>query len=96
VDPTDSNVIYVGTNSQGIFKTSDGGATWIRPTDRMKRGSVWNITVSPASTSVVYAGTHDGLFRSLDGGLTWTGISKGMKSYNVLAVAIDPSRPQTI
>ena len=29
VDPSSSQIIYAGTNSEGIFKSSDGGTTWV-------------------------------------------------------------------
>ena len=28
VDPTDENIVFVGTERNGIFKSVDGGATW--------------------------------------------------------------------
>ena len=28
VSPADANVVYVGTESLGLFKSADGGATW--------------------------------------------------------------------
>jgi photosystem II stability/assembly factor-like uncharacterized protein len=70
--------------------------TWVRPVDRMNRGTIWNVTLAPSSPGTIFAGTHDGLFRSADSGVTWKGIHKGMKSYNVLGLAIHPSSPETI
>lgn len=30
VDPFDDRIVYVGVESEGFFKTTDGGATWRR------------------------------------------------------------------
>lgn len=36
VDPSDPAVAYVGTEGNGIFKTTNGGATWTRLRNGLK------------------------------------------------------------
>lgn len=64
VDPDDPDVVYMGTERNGIVKTRDGGVTW----RRLRRGmrhiaagypEVWDIAVSPSDPRIVIAATAD-------------------------------------
>ncbi len=86
MDPKNPNVIYAGTGEgyfnidgirgAGVFKTTDGGATWTRlaSTTTADFYYVNDIVVSPASSQRLYAATGAGVFRSLDDGASWTRI----------------------
>ena len=58
-DPTHSNVVWVGTqNTRGIFKSTNGGATWTRKDQGVieKEGITFRgITVDPTDSDIVYA-----------------------------------------
>jgi photosystem II stability/assembly factor-like uncharacterized protein len=75
VDPKNQSLIYAGSPEGGLWKTSNGGATWNVvseniPTPFMKIASV---ALDPANSSIVYAGTTGGkIYKSTDGALTWT------------------------
>src|SRR5262245_47919654 len=83
IDRNDPNVIYAGTGEgffnfdairgAGIFKSSDGGATWSRlaATTTTDFYYVNDIVVSPNNGRRVYAATRSGAWRSVDGGLNW-------------------------
>ncbi len=96
MDPNDHNTIYAGTGdlnfgsfsmgSQGILKTTDGGANWVilaadvfgpayaEPAGQFPQyDAVGKVRVDPNNSSRVVAGTKKGLFFSYDGGVTWTG-----------------------
>lgn len=79
--PTDTNIIYVGANKGGIWKTTTGGNSWTPLGDQLPWCSVGNIVVDRLNPSILYITiglnenwTHFGLgiYKSLDGGLTWT------------------------
>jgi len=64
VDPSDPDVVYMGTERNGIVKSSDGGTTW----QRLRKGirhvtinypEVWDIDVSPFNPRLVIAATAD-------------------------------------
>jgi hypothetical protein len=81
-DPTDTQVMYVGTGEgygnidnvrgAGIFRTADGGVTWalLPATQTSTFYYVKRLAVHPA-TGDVYAATSTGLQRSQDDGGTW-------------------------
>ena len=79
-----TQVIYLGTHAGGVWKTTDGGLTWLPKTDRMPSLSIGAVALDPANPEIVYAGTGSpfdgvglyfsksrGLYKSLDGGETW-------------------------
>ncbi len=73
VDPNDDQTVYAGIDGNGVFKTTDGGSTWVEvgaavtELDRVQALAFDNQV--PAN---LYAGTNgDGVFRSADGGTSW-------------------------
>ena len=87
IDPTNHNIIYVGTGdfdgggflSNGIMKTTDGGATWTN-TGNMEFGScaVSAIAIDPENPQLITVAAGRGasavtsLWNSTDGGATWS------------------------
>ncbi len=90
VAPSNPNVIYVGTGEAdmrsdisfgaGMFKSSDGGATWTAIGLRETR-QIGRILVDPRNPDVVLVAAlghaygpnpERGVFRTTDGGRTWT------------------------
>lgn len=87
--PTDNSTIWIGAPAGGLWKTTDGGASWSTLTDLLPNLGVSDIAIDPADTDIMYMATGDkdgqdtytyGLLKSTDGGNTWntTGLS-----YNV-------------
>ena len=82
VDPSDENVVYVGAADGGIFKTTDGGDSWIPIFDDIPTMSIGSLALDPENPNVVFAGTGEanpsadsipgsGLYKSIDGGQSW-------------------------
>ena len=72
VDPNDASTVYAGIEGAGVFKTTNGGASWAAtaPTPDLR---VQALAIDGQSPAVVYAGTNGGgVFRSDDGGASWT------------------------
>jgi hypothetical protein len=63
-DPSDAsgNTYYVGSANGGVWKTTDGGTSWVALMDRVLVGGgriavpIGGLAVSPSSPSVLYAG----------------------------------------
>ncbi|MFM8395967.1 MAG: hypothetical protein ACKOB4_18765, partial [Acidobacteriota bacterium] len=88
-DPGNPETIYVGTGEgvaaferdtqgdfrgAGIFKTTDGGASWLRLTATATADFYFvnDIVVSRVDPKRIYAATRSGVWRSLDGGASWS------------------------
>ncbi|MEA2569899.1 MAG: hypothetical protein QOI24_1900 [Acidobacteriota bacterium] len=63
IDPTNPRVMYAGTVSGGVFKTSDGGERWNPLTDALANLSIGAMAMDPKDTNTIYAGTGEGYFR---------------------------------
>lgn len=72
----DNNILYAGTATAGIWKSTDVGANWNLMTASLPIKSVRALAIDPNTTQIVYAGSDfDGkVYRTLDGGNTWTAI----------------------
>jgi len=66
VHPVNPNIIYRGTNSGGVWKTVDGGATWHPLFDHQDGrgvGEAGGIALDPNDLDVVYVGISDHVFQ---------------------------------
>jgi len=87
IHPTNTNNMWVGSVSGGIWKTTNGGASWSPVNDFMANLAVSAMVINPTNPNIMYAGTGEGVyirnssfqggvqgagvFRSNDGGTTW-------------------------
>ena len=82
IDPANSNIMYAGTgeptyaqmygwSGYGVFKTTNGGATWTVINSGMGNLVVADIVLNPDNSQVIVAGTRDGIFKSSDAGSSW-------------------------
>jgi photosystem II stability/assembly factor-like uncharacterized protein len=83
IDPTDPDTMYGAGVAGGVWKTTDGGASWRPLDDLMLNLAVCALAIDPTDPDVIYAGTGEGyypidqfvpglgIFRSGDGGESW-------------------------
>jgi hypothetical protein len=78
IDATNANVAISAAESGGLFKTTNGGATWFH-LDGLKPFRMVDVVISPSNPNIVHAtAVNDtrtinggGIWRSVDGGTTW-------------------------
>lgn len=65
IDPNNPSTMYAGAVSGGIWKTTDGGATWHPQNDFMANLAIMTMAFDPtvANRSVIYAGTGESVLR---------------------------------
>jgi photosystem II stability/assembly factor-like uncharacterized protein len=102
----DPDIIYAGTASGGLWKSTSGGTSWMPIFDNESTASIGAVAIDPSNASVVWVGTGEGnprnslnggygVFRSLDAGKTWT--SMGLeKTRHIHRILIDPSDSNTV
>lgn len=67
IHPTNPSVMWVGSASGGIWKTTDAGASWFPLDDFMASLSVGCMAIDPINPDVLYAGTGEGFFDAAEG-----------------------------
>ncbi len=108
LDPYDPNIIYIGSPSGGLWKTTDEGANWTPLTDNQPVLGVSAIAIDPDNTDIIYIGTGDkdagdnysiGVLKSTDGGTTWniTGLDWTINQNRTIAkLLINPDNPDIL
>ncbi len=104
VDPKVPGTLYAGSSQRnsagtigGVFKSTDGGASWTRSVSGLTNLSVQALAIDPITTTNLYAGTlGGGVFKSTDGGATWNAMNSGLSNTVISALAVDPKVPTTI
>ena len=56
IDPTNTNIMYLGAAQGGVWKTSDGGTTWTELTDTQPTLAVGSIAIDPANHLNIFVG----------------------------------------
>ncbi len=111
IDPMNSAIVYVTGNGGDdpdlfgnmIFKSLDGGVTWMKADHGLPEGvgsNGFELTFDPETPATLYAGFNTtfealsgSIFKSIDSGDNWTEIYQGPA---VQQVVIDPSNPDTV
>jgi hypothetical protein len=104
VDPANPDVVYVGTQQDGVFVTVDGGGTWQAvtaiPGSATASGGEYpghaGLAFDPGSgttagrTNVIYASSYGhGVYRSADAGATWSALAGGPSNVSHGKIAAD-------
>ena len=102
----DRTTYYAGAASGGLWKTSDGGVTWVPIFDGESVSSIGALAVAPSDPNVVWAGTGEpfirsnisvgwGVFRSTDAGRNWT--KMGLENTGRIArIIVHPTNPDIV
>lgn len=108
IDVVESNpdIIYVGTASGGVWKSTSGGIKWSPIFEKEVTASIGAIAIQQSNPSVIWVGTGEGnprnslnggygIYRSLDAGKSWQ-LMGLEKTRHIHRVIIDPTNPNVI
>ena len=95
---SDSDTAYATRyyNTEGIYKSIDGGLTWFLVKDFEW---AYRLAVDPINKDVVYAIFADAIFRTSDGGTTWQRKDSGFNfnaDYSPADIAVNPAHPESV
>ena len=120
MDPQEANVLYAamwdvrrephnfrsGGPGGGLFKSTDGGATWRELRKGLPDGDLGRIGIGIAASkpsrvyAVVEAKNHTALFRSDDAGESWTEMNSSFnvsgRPFYFARLAVDPKNPDRV
>ena len=104
--PGTPEVLYIGVNNGGVWKSADYGRTWAPIFDDQPTGSIGAIAVAPSDPRTLYVGSGeglqrpdlsvgDGIYKSTDAGRTWRhlGLRDGQQ---IPALLVDPRDPNRV
>ncbi len=108
IDVVRSNpdIIYIGTASGGVWKSTSGGIEWTPIFDDQPIQSIGSIAIDPSNPSVVWAGTGEGnprnshnsgagIYKTLDAGRSWN--LMGLENTKgIHRIIVHPNDPNTI
>ena len=106
VHPSDSNTVWVAAQGplwssggeRGLYKTTDGGATWRQTMNLDEWTGVTDLLIDPRDPNVLYAaswqrhrnvaaymggGPGTAIYKSVDGGESWRKLKTGLPSSNM-------------
>src|SRR5262245_14850684 len=100
--PGNPLLFYVATAGGGVWKSSDGGASFQPIFDDQPTSSTGSVAVSPVDPNLVWIGTGEGnirgnvapgagIFKSLDGGKSWSHVWKQVGQIGTMAA--HPTNP---
>lgn len=104
VAPSNSKVVYAGTDDSHVWVTPDGGLTWNEISDALPYRWVTRVAVDPTDENVAYA-TFSGLkwrdpqphvFRTTDMGATWEDLSNNLPDAPINTIVVDPLYPNLL
>jgi photosystem II stability/assembly factor-like uncharacterized protein len=82
VHPSNPNIMFAGSVSGGLWKTTNGGASWTVVSDFLSNMAISSLIMNPSNSNEMWAGTGEGFYNvdgirgagimhSTDGGTTW-------------------------
>lgn len=115
VAPSNPEIIYVGTgdpaprntvmtSGEGMFKSTDGGKTWVHIGLAKTHVISW-IVVDPSNPNVVYAASmghiwapnkNSGVYKTTDGGKSWKKVLYVNAGTGAITLAMDPKDPNVV
>ncbi|NQW04187.1 MAG: glycosyl hydrolase [Acidobacteria bacterium] len=111
VDPNNSNIVWVASQGplfsaggeRGVYKTTDGGATWTRSLFVNDTTGFTDLAFDPRNPNTVFAGSYQrmrhvgqmigggpdgGVFKTTDGGRNWNKLTNGLPPGEVGRIAL--------
>ncbi len=100
------DIMYAGTASGGLWKSTSGGIKWEPIFEKEVTASIGSVAIQQSNPSVIWVGTGEGnprnslnggygIYKSLDGGNTWEAMGL-QKTRHIHRVIIDPTNPDIV
>ena len=107
IDPTNDQILYAGSATGGIFKTTNGGTSYTQIFNDYDQ-SIGAIAVDPNNPQIIWAGGGEnmygggshtypgtGIFKSTDAGLTWKKMGLD-SSFYIARISVTPGNSNQI
>jgi hypothetical protein len=106
-DPMNPLRLFVGISAAGVFRSDDGGDTWLPcntgvraeflPVKYPEVGQcVHKVLMASGRADLLFQQNHCGVYRSEDAGASWREITAGLPSDFGFSLALHPREPETL
>lgn len=112
IHPKNPDVVYVASmghlysenKERGVFKTTDGGRTWVKSLFINEKVGVIDLVINPLNPDILYAATYEkqrlpwmyvnggpesGIYKTSNAGKTWTKLDRGLPSGRIGRIGLD-------
>ena len=109
VHPNNPNILYAGSVSGGVWKSTNAGASWFPTMNDLITLNISALAMKPNDLNTLYAGTGEGMMyfdnlpgrgilKTSDGGITWkrAHIAQGLNTPFITALAVSPANPNVV
>jgi len=107
LDPERPGRMYAGISAVGLFRTDDGGETWLLSSkgitpalpprvDENTGRCVHKAVLDPFDSEIIFQQNHRGTYRSRDAGLTWDDIGGDLPSTFGFPMVTHPRNPGNV
>lgn len=104
--PGHPEIVFVGSASGGVWKTTNGGITWKPIFDDQPVSSIGDLALEPGNPDVIYVGTGEsnvrnsvsignGIYKSTDGGQSWQHLGLE-ETEHISRIIIHPHNPDVL
>ncbi len=86
--------LFIATRYHGVWRTVDGGSTWMPVNTGLTISNVLSLAISPnyATDRTLLAGTeYGGLFKTMNGGASWSRVDGGVTARHIVDVTFSPN-----
>ncbi len=91
ISPSSPDTVYLGIYQRGIYRSENGGATWLvknGSNGTMVGATIASLLIDPSDPDLVYAATEDGVFITKDGADSWSDYNTGLDNTDVRVLAL--------
>jgi len=103
---SNTDIMYVGTASGGLWKSTSAGIKWDPVFDNEVTASIGAVAITQSNPSVIWVGTGEGnprnslnggygVYKSIDGGKNWQAMGLE-KTRHIHKILIDPTDANTV
>jgi photosystem II stability/assembly factor-like uncharacterized protein len=95
VSPSDPNKLYVGSEGDGLYYSTNGGTSWIYTTAGVgDNGSLRSLAFEPGNPNIIYAGFQGiAVCKSTNGGLNWSFSNNQIATLLTNDIEVDLNNP---
>ncbi|OSY88961.1 hypothetical protein WH52_04670 [Tenacibaculum holothuriorum] len=96
IHPNNSNIIIIGAETGGVWKSTDKGNTWNPLSDQFSTMKVYALTIDPQNPDIYFWGSDQGkIYKSNNAGNTWQQLTT-IGHNKVNKILIQPNNNQKV